>query len=523
MAAEMQAQDEDETVQTFINLLERSGQDIHDVVVTLCEEDRLRALRAEFEAMPEYASRHFSKFVSYSQKCPAVLQLWQMWLPPSAFPPASCSDSTDDDRVVYKPRVVTIWITMLSAYKASEVLVTLPDLEPELWELIFTFLKHDQQPRPRCVKCKKAAATVAIDIGGDEMMSQSRKLSRREDMFVSKKKKYRGMMDLGYLRWYAEEEAPKRTGRPDKVDAATTEQLSPIAAHQICKVRREFADWFHGWIPSTSISRRTSSPYAKGSGQRIDAELLLQHQQSGTFLTRISDARFGYTLSLMFNGRCKHFMIHQNDQDDRYFIAGNDRTFATLNELVAFHMKHPITDDGDVLVQACPVEGPRQDLADLLEVMQGFVVDCFCPACLFSKYCLPCRQSQKTAAQKERNAQKELNAQKERNRQQREQRERKIRRDAERQERQRLQYEQEQFSCQLQQGGEDAVEDGPSEEVVAAVDRALGALQQEQEQERLSREEVVAAVARARARAALSNAAHLSKGGGWGWQPKKVP
>ena len=69
MAAEMQAQDEDETVQTFINLLERSGQDIHDVVVTLCEEDRLRALRAEFEAMPEYASRHFSKFVSYSQKC----------------------------------------------------------------------------------------------------------------------------------------------------------------------------------------------------------------------------------------------------------------------------------------------------------------------------------------------------------------------------------------------------------------------------------------------------------------------
>ena len=508
----MQAQDE--VVQTFINLLERSGEDIHDVVVTLCEEDRLRALRAEFEAMPEYASRHFSKFVSYSQECPAVLQLWQMWLPPSAFYPASCSYSTDDDRVVCKPRVVAIWITMLSAYKASEVLVTLPDLEPELWEHIFTFLKHDQQPRPRCAKCKKAAVTVATDYCGRRKKAA---VGVREASQRRKKTTYGMPLSRyeGYLRWYAEEEAPRGTGRPDKVDAATTEQLSPIAAHQICKVRREFADWFH----CLGI-------------QRVNAELLLEQQQSGTFLTYIQHSRhrFGYTLALMLNGRCKHFMIDQNDQDDRYLIVGNDRTFATLNELVAFHMKHPITDDGDVLIKACPVEGARQDHADLLEVMQGFVVDCFCPACLFSKYCLPCRQSQKTAAQKERNAQKELNAQKERsaqkelnaqkerNRQQREQRERQIRRDAERQERQRLQQEQERFSRQLRQGGEDAVEDGPSEEVVAAVDR-----QQEQEQERLSREECVAVVARARARAALSNAAHVSKGGGWGWQPKKVP
>jgi hypothetical protein len=132
----------------------------------------------------------------------------------------------------------------------------------------------------------------------------------------------------------------------------------------------------------------------KLSHEIIDAKLLLQQQPSGTFLTRMSDHRFGYTLSLMFNGRCRHFMIDQNDQDRYLIVQGNDRTFATLNELVAFHMKHPITDDGDVLIKACPVEGPRQDLVDLLEVMQGFVVDCACPACLFSKYCLPCRQSQ---------------------------------------------------------------------------------------------------------------------------------
>lgn len=190
-----------------------------------------------------------------------------------------------------------------------------------------------------------------------------------------KKKKHR--WNQSFLRWYAEEEAPKGTGRADNLEAAAPEQLSPIAAHQICRVRREFADWFHGLI------------------RRIDAELLLRRQQSGTFLTRMHDGRFGYTLSLMCNRRCKHFMIDFDDQD-RYILIGNDRTFATLNELVAFHMKHPIV-DGDVLVQACPVEGPRQDLADLLEAVHGVGVECDCPACLFSQYCLPCRQSQGSA------------------------------------------------------------------------------------------------------------------------------
>jgi len=76
----------------------------------------------------------------------AGVQLWLWWLPPSSF--YSCGDGSDDgdDRVVCKSRVTTIWTTMLSAYKSSEVLDLLPDLEPELWEHIFTFLKHDQQP-----------------------------------------------------------------------------------------------------------------------------------------------------------------------------------------------------------------------------------------------------------------------------------------------------------------------------------------------------------------------------------------
>jgi len=115
------------------------------------------------------------------------------------------------------------------------------------------------------------------------------------------------------VKWFQEEEATKGSGKTD--DGG-------------------FADWFHGIIT------------------RVDAEKLLTGQQSGSFLIRVAESRFGYSLSLTFKGRCKHFMIDQNEQE-RYIVVGNDRTFPSLNEVVAFHMKHPVTDDGTVLVFVC--------------------------------------------------------------------------------------------------------------------------------------------------------------------------
>ena len=35
---------------------------------------------------------------------------------------------------------------MLAASRTSETLETMPELEPELWEHIFGFLKHNLQP-----------------------------------------------------------------------------------------------------------------------------------------------------------------------------------------------------------------------------------------------------------------------------------------------------------------------------------------------------------------------------------------
>lgn len=73
----------------------------------------------------------------------AGVQLWQWWLPPSAF--RDSNGGVLDDRVVCKSRAITIWNAMASGFRASKLAV-LPYLPPELWLRMFKFLKHDHQP-----------------------------------------------------------------------------------------------------------------------------------------------------------------------------------------------------------------------------------------------------------------------------------------------------------------------------------------------------------------------------------------
>jgi len=141
----------------------------------------------------------------------------------------------------------------------------------------------------------------------------------------SGRKKKGGMNRAASVKWFKETEAAKGSGMEEGGG---------------------FAKWFHGIIT------------------RHEAEGLLKGQPSGTFLIRVAESRFGYSLSLMFKNRCKHFMIDQ-DADTRYLVVGNDRTFPSLNEVVAFHSQHPVTDDGDTLLIPCPTDGPRDDLAEL--------------------------------------------------------------------------------------------------------------------------------------------------------------
>nr|XP_019936186.1 PREDICTED: hematopoietic SH2 domain-containing protein homolog [Paralichthys olivaceus] len=107
-------------------------------------------------------------------------------------------------------------------------------------------------------------------------------------------------------------------------------------------------EWFHG-----IISRKMS-------------EDLLMPMPPGYFLIRVSETRFGYSLSYRTDDRCRHFMIDALEDGD-YIIVGENRRHQNLQDLVDFHRRNPILPFTEVLTVACGQSSNDQaDYAELL-------------------------------------------------------------------------------------------------------------------------------------------------------------
>uniref|UniRef100_A0A8D0QRK2 SH2 domain-containing protein n=1 Tax=Sus scrofa TaxID=9823 RepID=A0A8D0QRK2_PIG len=105
--------------------------------------------------------------------------------------------------------------------------------------------------------------------------------------------------------------------------------------------------WFHGAI------------------SREDAENLLESQPLGSFLIRVSHSHVGYTLSYKAQNCCRHFMVKLLD-DGSFVIPGEDRVYASLDALVAFHQQQPVRPHEDLLTQPCQQKDPaNMDYEDL--------------------------------------------------------------------------------------------------------------------------------------------------------------
>ncbi|XP_034148600.1 LOW QUALITY PROTEIN: SH2 domain-containing protein 4B [Esox lucius] len=117
------------------------------------------------------------------------------------------------------------------------------------------------------------------------------------------------------LLWFKEEQRPKQAGFERN---STT-----------------FAPWFHGLI------------------SRQESETLLMNTAEGSFLVRVSDRIWGYTLSYRTVDGFKHFLIDASG--DYYSFLGVDQNrHATLADLINFHKEEVITTSGGELLQeAC--------------------------------------------------------------------------------------------------------------------------------------------------------------------------
>ncbi|VDM95338.1 unnamed protein product [Thelazia callipaeda] len=115
------------------------------------------------------------------------------------------------------------------------------------------------------------------------------------------------------IRWFRAKELPKGTG------------FDPITHRP--------AVWFHGII------------------SRNEADEMLQNKPSGSFLIRVSERIWGYTMSYAVgNGNIKHFLIEKISQGYQ-FLGTNQIVHKHLHELVAFHEISPITRSGNEILR----------------------------------------------------------------------------------------------------------------------------------------------------------------------------
>ncbi|XP_035669567.1 SH2 domain-containing protein 4B-like isoform X2 [Branchiostoma floridae] len=131
------------------------------------------------------------------------------------------------------------------------------------------------------------------------------------------------------IRWFQDFEQPRQAG----LDART---------HQP-------AAWFHGII------------------SRQEAESLLEGRPVGSFLVRVSERVWGYTISYRAEGRYKHFLIDTSDNTYQFF-GTNQLSHTSLWDLVNFHMSEPISSTGgEVLKAPCGQKKQPPDYRDLME------------------------------------------------------------------------------------------------------------------------------------------------------------
>lgn len=138
---------------------------------------------------------------------------------------------------------------------------------------------------------------------------------------------------------------------PPKTSAVIDKHKQAIAQRKINRGprppnREAVVEWFHEEEKSkrTVIDKNTGkiAEWFHGVITRMDAEKLLIDKPKGSYLVRVSEKVWGYTISYRAVDRCKHFLIDASE-DQYHFFGPNQLPHDSIVDLVNHHKKNPIT------------------------------------------------------------------------------------------------------------------------------------------------------------------------------------
>lgn len=99
---------------------------------------------------------------------------------------------------------------------------------------------------------------------------------------------------------------------------------------------------------------------------RDESEKLLNGKEKGSFLVRVSERVWGYTVSYKDEAKCKHFLIDTSGETYQFF-GTQQLPHRSLNDLVEFHSEKPISGVGQELLKfPCGQMSDPPDYQDLL-------------------------------------------------------------------------------------------------------------------------------------------------------------
>lgn len=117
----------------------------------------------------------------------------------------------------------------------------------------------------------------------------------------------------------------------------------------------KFPKWFHGNIT------------------RHRAEALLAKQNVGVFLVRLSESRFGFSLSFRAEDRCRHYMINQL-KNSKYNVIGEAKVHKSLDALIEYYREHELSNWDGRLTEACQADWSQYDHETLTPMTKTNVV-----------------------------------------------------------------------------------------------------------------------------------------------------
>ena len=106
--------------------------------------------------------------------------------------------------------------------------------------------------------------------------------------------------------------------------------------------------------------------FIQGIISRDETEKLLNGREKGSFLVRVSERVWGYTVSYKDDSKCKHFLVDTSG-DTYQFFGTQQLPHSSLNGLIEFHSERPISGIGqEILKIPCGQARDPPDYQDLL-------------------------------------------------------------------------------------------------------------------------------------------------------------